>query len=567
MRLSLLAAALLAGVAVHPAARAADVDAATLALATLGGGMLTLHARYPDVLEEIDDQEADYSERSMLDEVGGAAFGLRNANAPEADRIAANAFLGRIYLLNLHFDIGRKTLEEVLADAARLKWPDARINGTLRDLAWVTAATGDNAASARYGARAEACAAPCADDIIPALLDRAKTAREQVIEALGNDVGYRRLSDTEGENSVAFAEAVFGPNSDEARDAWMGRAVAAEEDRPWKALDYYQRMIQIDAASGAPMESQLSTRSTIAELLLNAGEYERLVPYADALLADAEKVVADNRDGTNYTDNVTSAARLKARALWHLRDPRAREAFGRAIEVTENSGNYAATHVLLEDLLDARYEDEILALAQTIIRETPGDEGARLAKARVFAWMGDYGGAATVLDQIEDPSPVDELQRAIYLEKAGLAKDARVIRTSLSIVPPAANQIWSSWSAISPLIDARDYGAYEAAAEATRAYLPLAETFIKNATYEDAQVLWQLAFTLALGGETVNSFRLMHEAASIAARLSFAHANDTDGGSLQLLRRDKFRYLLFVDIAWAAATGAPPESMSVSSRY
>jgi len=58
----------------------------------------------------------------------------------------------------------------------------------------------------------------------------------------------------------------------------------------------------------------------------------------------------------------------------------------------------------------------------------------------------------------------------------------------------------------------------------------------------------------------------MKEAASIAARLSFADANDTDGGSLQLLRRDKFRYLLFVDIAWAAASGLPPDSMTGSSR-
>ena len=88
-----------------------------------------------------------------------------------------------------------------------------------------------------------------------------------------------------------------------------------------------------------------------------------------------------------------------------------------------------------------------------------------------------------------------------------------------------------------------------------------------NGSYTDAQTLWQMAFTFARVGETDIAFDLMNRAARIAATLSFEGAGGADGGTLQLLERDRWRYLLFVDIAWSAMSGQAPEDMLVVSRY
>ena len=85
-----------------------------------------------------------------------------------------------------------------------------------------------------------------------------------------------------------------------------------------------------------------------------------------------------------------------------------------------------------------------------------------------------------------------------------------------------------------------------------------------NRAYVDAQTLWQMAFTFARAGDSEIAFDLMNRAARIAANLSYEGAGE---GTLQLLERDRWRYLLFIDIAWSAATGQTPEEMTVVSRY
>jgi hypothetical protein len=116
-------------------------------------------------------------------------------------------------------------------------------------------------------------------------------------------------------------------------------------------------------------------------------------------------------------------------------------------------------------------------------------------------------------------------------------------------------------------MDQRDAGNYEGAAWAAADVLPLVPGIEARGDYRDAQILWQIAFTLARGGKPAAAFPVMARAAGIAARLSFADPTGPEGGTLQLLQRDNIRYLLFIDIAWAAARGRTAEEMLVFSRY
>ncbi len=119
-------------------------------------------------------------------------------------------------------------------------------------------------------------------------------------------------------------------------------------------------------------------------------------------------------------------------------------------------------------------------------------------------------------------------------------------------------------SHIRPAFEFRDRGNYQGAAAWMRDMAWVAQGAEQRGTYEDAQVLWQMAFTFARAGDTAIAFDLMDRAANIAARLSFEGAGE---GTLQLLERDRWRYLLFVDIAWGAVSGTVPDQMLVVSRH
>ncbi|MEO8667923.1 MAG: hypothetical protein ABI399_05355, partial [Bauldia sp.] len=424
-------------------------------------------------------------------------------------------------------------------------------------------ATGDQAAATGYRARAATCPLPCGADAIRAIAGEANAASEVVYAAFGPAVGYFRVADAADAAAVTFAEETFGETSEEVIYALRSRAVTNGDDRPWKAIEYYQRLIDLRVASGVEPSEVITGREAVAVLMLKAGEYARLVPFAASLAADALAASRAEPDKYYLRSIALEAPRLRARALWHLRDPGARAAYGEAIETMFSFGDADTARVLIQDLVDARYDAEADRVAKALVEASPGDEEALLARARVAARGGRYDDAAALVAAIAAPKPVAVLQRAAYLDSAGKTAEASALRASVKL--DVAGEL--SWGGISDLTDPRDFGAYEGAAAVARTYLPLAEQMIISATYVDAQRLWQIAYTLALGGDTRDAFRLMRQAASIAARLSFADANATDGGSLQLLRRDKFRYLLFVDIAWAAVTGAPPDSMSVSSRY
>ena len=533
-------------------------DLRSMVLAALSNDSFADFFQYPELTGYIANKPG-FTTEEFLREAGAASVGLKDLGT-EDERLSARVLVGRALALNGDKDRARTWLEQALADAVALGWSEARASGILRDLAWLADLRGEADAAAAYTARADTCPVPCADDAIPWLYAAATAAGEAVNTALG-DAAYRRVSDLADANAITFMEGEYGSPSPELADAWLSRGYDIENDRPWQALEYLQRSIDIHRAAGLPQS--MSTRASIADLMLQAGEYARLVAYAQTLATDAEAELDMNPGNTGLRDTALRATRLRARALWHLKDPGARAAFGTAIDTMFRFGSGDTARFLLQDLIDAHYDDEAFRVASALVDAYPGDGDALLAMGRIAARAGRYNDAAAWVGQIKDPTPIALLQRAAYLDKAGRKSDADFVRAKVDL--PAVAEL--SWGGISDLTEPRDFGAYEGAAAVATTYLQLAEDMIASATYTDAQRLWQIAYTLALGGETAQAFRLMKAAASIAARLSFAEANDTDGGSLQLLRRDKFRYLLFVDIAWAAATGTPPDTMSVSSRY
>jgi hypothetical protein len=494
------------------------------------------------------------------------AVGLRDAGTPD-DRVAADVLVARGFILRHDYKEAQRRLERALADAVRLGWPDDKANGILRDLAWLAAERGDRTAAGAYGARAATCPQRCAADYVDLLGRSGEAMRQKVVDTIGRDPAYATFMSTYYDNAIRFATDTFGAHSDELRDVLLSRAMGAEDDRPWQAIDYYQGLLDFDRARGVADADSISLRWSIAKLMLESGEYARLVPFAALLSPDARTKAEQKPDDSTLRGAALGAPRLRARALWHLRDPAARAAYGEAIETMFAFRDADMARLLLQDLIDARYDPETVRVADALLAAFPGDADASFAKARVAAREGRFEDAANIVGGISEPTPIAKLQHAFYLEKSGKSQEAAAIRAAVPLPQRGGISAWGGWDDILEFADPRDYGAYEGAAAYAETYLAVAEDMIRSATYVDAQRLWQIAYTLALGGETQNSFRLMREAASIAARLSFAEANATDGGSMQLLRRDKFRYLLFVDIAWAAITGAPPDSMSVSSRY
>jgi hypothetical protein len=562
-RPAIVALALFVGPAV---AGAVEVDERTLVLAGYDFNSTTLYATHPWVLGYYEDIDGSFMGERFVTTAGAVALGLRDAGTPD-DQVAAAALVARGFILRRDYAEARRRLEAALAEAGRLGWSDNKANGILRDLAWLAAERGDLAATAAYGARAAACPERCAEDYVDRLGRSGEEARQKITDALGGQPGYARFAAIFDENAIRFAGETFGPQSDEVRDAMLSRAMGAEDDRPWQAIDYYQGILDFDRARGVADADSVSVRWAIAKLMLESGEYARLVPFAAALTPAAAAKARQKPDDGTFRGAALGAPRLRARALWHLRDPAARAAYGEAIETMFAFQDADAARLLLQDLIDARYDPETVRVADALLRAFPGDADASFAKARVAAREGRFQDAADIVGAIAEPTPIAQLQHAFYLEKAGKADEAAAIRASVALPQRQAISAWGGWEDIREFADPRDYGAYEGAAAYAGTYLKVADDMIQSGTYVGAQRLWQIAYTLALGGETRNSFRLMREAASIAARLSFAEANATDGGSLQLLRRDKFRYLLFVDIAWAAITGAAPDSMSVSSRY
>jgi len=273
---------------------------------------------------------------------------------------------------------------------------------------------------------------------------------------------------------------------------------------------------------------------------LNPSIVARLRARQGRFAEAADLLAEERRRRERAGGGARMAAFFTARAERHLagRDLDAAVAALRAARDAEDGEVSADHHHLYRYFWDLK----TLAYQEAAYRDAAG-QGARAEHLR-----GLGGGPAWFRDGW---APLPDRPEAADLARY----EARERRTD------------TSYDLIRHVIDLRDFGNYEAAARYMKNYRWVAVAAEAEGRYVDAQALWQMAFTFARVGETGIAFDLMNRAARIAARLSFEGAGGAGGGTLQLLERDRWRYLLFVDIAWAAASGQAPEDMLVVSRY
>ena len=182
--------------------------------------------------------------------------------------------------------------------------------------------------------------------------------------------------------------------------------------------------------------------------------------------------------------------------------------------------------------------------------------------------------AASGLDPDSSGQRIMKVQEAAYREAAGQKAEAEALREGL---PPMPRTLPQRGDAPAPRADdrskmqsinrLRDEGHYEAAAWLAGQHLGLVTEWIERGRYSDSQNLWQFAYTLLRGGEPLLALEIMNRAAAIASSLSFENVEGAGGGTLQLLQRDRVRYLLFIDIAWNLVSGDEPVHTLVFSRY
>ena len=197
----------------------------------------------------------------------------------------------------------------------------------------------------------------------------------------------------------------MGPDSPEAMDVWHYRAVAARDSRPWRALDFYQRLLDLKQSAGPLDADLLDIRS------------DRHPPARCRRISAPRRIcrrVATRRPGRGEgaarhplsARDRGHAARLRARALWHLGDPKALAAYGVAIDTAFAFDDGDMARLLLKDLIDARYDSETVRVADALLGAVPGDPDALFAKARVAARAGNFAEAATLVAGIAGPSPI-----------------------------------------------------------------------------------------------------------------------------------------------------------------
>ncbi|WP_238364582.1 hypothetical protein [Mesobacterium pallidum] len=384
-----------------------------------------------------------------------------------------------------------------------------------------------------------------AEGIAPATLrDRAAAAMDTLIYAGryadAADVGDRTLDRLpEGSPVLADPDAAW---------FWRIRGRAAQRLGQPRAETYYARAIDLSVGESLLLDLMDTSYTDLLDRALDKAPSRemraRLRARQGRLEEAAELILAERRareaGGTGSRE--VAAGRFTARAEVALQHGRLDDhvaLLARAAAATEGA--------VPPDLgpVYARFWDmRGLAWQEAAYREAAGQP---LAAARLRA----LGGPVDWMPATWAPLPA----------RVGPEHDQGFADSSGGF---SSN---SSYDKIRHLIDFRDRGNYEAAAALMTGYRWVALGAEANGAYVDAQTLWQMAFTFARGGDTGVAFDLMNRAARIAATLSFEGAGGAGGGTLQLLERDRWRYLLFVDIAWARLSGQAPEEMLVVSRY
>lgn len=502
----------------------------------------------------------------LIDE--GPVIARFRAAEPEA-RIVAEALMAR-----MHWTIGdeagaQAAWARALDLAAEHGIGDRELGFLLADLAVFAFRQGDAAAAQAYLDRALTCPAPdCATDLLHRLRRIPRDGLEVASDAALDGIVEALLDEFPPDWRTA------------AKGGYLKRHGAAlSDDRPTAASRYAERAYfttpstdyALDAMRAALVANRFATVERIAAHAANRGQEAEMSPkdrlMFRRLLLRARVRGGDRAAAADYTPLADLVAVLLDS------DPEA-EGFGWL-------KSEAAT--ALDDAMDTTNIVAATTILMALFAHRPGDSDLITRGARLYHRSDDSAFAAELLRGLRQARDWSDLtaeaylvQEAAYARAAGQVDVADALLSTLTRpdfqvrdtgrVPTFELFAWAP-EEVQQAIALRDAGNFEGAAWVLGRHLDLVPGLVARGGYKDAQILWQMAYTLARGGEPAAAFQVMSQAAALAARLSFADPTGPEGGTLQLLQRDNWRYLLFIDIAWAAASGKTPEEMMVFSRY
>lgn len=535
-------------------------------------------------------QDVDYIEKSgRVTEFGSAVFYLAAAmealqRSPlETDRFAYRVLLARLAWLAGDADDAAARIFALLGEAEAKGWSDRQLVSLLADAWKVEEGRGNERAAAAYLARAASCGEyACPDDILFGLHAETKAAEDAM--PAGRRSAEDRVADAE-----AFLKREFPARLNAMAEVYSDASYALEDTRPIDAA----KMAEL-AFAVAERDKDLAIDSFVSRALsamkqnLRAGRYQTVSEIASR---------AADRDMSRMENPYTwiRFQQVWMRALVQLDHPQAEASMqwladfiaGNDWLANKTDAYVLAVFPLLQDYSDTPFLAATETLLGALEKHFNGYD-MRSVKARLRARQGKPAEAAEIIRGIrtgtyetplrEDTMNAFTIQEAAYREAAGETAEAAALRAGVPQVPRVIPEVGAKMEAglfafnagydyIRPAAEFRDWGNFEGAAWWMAKSLRYAPTMAANGEYGDSQALWQMAFTFARAGEQTVAFDLMSRAAKIASNLSFENADGPSGGSLQLLERDRVRYLLFIDIAWGAISGDRPQDMLVLSRY
>jgi hypothetical protein len=510
-----------------------------------------------------------YKDKRFI-QTGPTVLALLAQSDRPGDRVVSDLIRARLILQNGDVSQGIAALQNLIAKAGNDGFSDAQLFSPLIDLWAIATLQGDTALVEQALARTTPCRITlCPEDLVLRYFAGTQALPKPITSVLGSDWTLAF--------STAFVEETLSGDRMILADLYP---ISFSQTHPMDAADQAELSMSYAESAVNPNPADLVERAESAmNVLVYAGRYDAAVAMGDRIAARVPDTALTGR-----------FFQIRARAAHRIDDPRAEAFYSKTVEI--NPWLYD----LAEDLLETPFLDVLEAALDTGV-DWPD------IRARLLYRQGRFAEAADVLaaDRLADEAKSEEadpyatelwlkmaaFQEAHYREAAGQTEEAARLR-DIGARPAWFHQDWvplpdtprtqtridyglnslkNSYSQLSYLFNYRDRGNYEAAAEYMKTERDIALLADGNGTYLDAQTLWQMAFTFVRAGETEIAFDLMNRAARIAATLSFEGAGGAGGGTLQLLERDRWRYLLFVDIAWAALSGQSPEDMLVVSRY
>jgi len=523
--------------------------------------------------------KTDSREARLLTQTMPLVHALLRQSDRRGDDVVAKLIRIRLLLANGQRARGLAALQMLAATGRARGFSDAEMFSVQMDIWAVATLTGDTKLADQLWRQTESCReTPCAADLVVSFFTRAAE--------------LPRIAAPDGLEALSLAAADLFVR----KEFPDNRLILADIYRTGRSLNFPMDAARNDVLSLGFAESargitpaDLADRAQdVMDTLVYAGRYGDAAAVGDRiearLLAEG---AGDALSGAFYG--------VRARAAFRVDDPRSYDFYAEAIR-RGGAGSLAL------DLLDTGYLD--------LLEQVATDQSIR---ARMRYRQGRYVEAGDLLQQerqeleaklTETGTDVETdrdaiytrywdikalaLQEAFYREAGGDHDGAQRLRdlggpsarfsaewAPLGATPEPEVLIhyqqnvssYGSYYEVSDIFDLRDRGNYQAAAYYLKSFRWVAVGAEATGTYLDSMTLWQMAFTFARVGETEIAFDLMNRAARIAATLSFEGAGGAGGGTLQWLERDRWRYLLFVDIAWAAVSGQAPEDMLVVSRY